>query len=196
MGWGDVGGVRRSTTEVSEMTVHGIVSRRTAALGLTLPALLLSAACGGGDGGADVVEATGNTGMCTESGTTWTGDAPAGSAVPGLVLERTLTCPSVTMSDDRVSGSLVNEFRCDFALQGGTTIGECVQNSAITNEGGTWEETDAPFTITLTSGEPTAVVQEGIKNGTGDYTGLRWVYRVDGGADYPWSIEGTIEPLD
>ena len=41
-----------------------------------------------------------------------------------------------------------------------------------------------------------AIVEEGVREGTGDYEGLRFVYATGGGTSYPWPITGTIEPSD
>ena len=175
------------------MSSHTSVRSITAALSVAVLAVL-STACG--RGGDAVIEVTGDTGLCTEVGTTWSGDAPAGAAVPGLVLERTVTCPQNSMSDERLVGAYASEFRCEFSVQGDVTVGDCVHDSTITNEGGSWEEQGGSFTITLSPGEPTAIVEEGVREGTGDYEGLRFVYATGGGTSYPWPITGTIEPSD
>ena len=163
---------------------------------IVLLVLAALGACDSDDDAVAVVEVSGDTGTCSESNTTWSGDAPADAAVPGLVLDRTITCPRMTMSDERVSGAMTGEYRCEFSLEDDVTIGDCVGDNTISNDVGAWEEKGWSFTITLPTGEPWVVVEEGTKEGTGGYKGLLFAYRTGGGPDYPWPITGTIEPAD
>ena len=82
------------------------------------------------------IDVTGNSGPCKEIGYGWSGDALP--AVPGTVLERTVTCPAVVMSDERLSGTFDSSFRCEFVQQGDSAVGQCTQESTVTNSGGTW----------------------------------------------------------
>jgi hypothetical protein len=161
---------------------------------VVVPGLL--AALAGCSGETYPVEVTGDTGACSESEPVWSGD-PLPLA-GGTVLERTVSCPGVTTSDERTTGAVQSTFRCEFSEQGDSTVGDCVSDSTLTNDGGTWHAPQSRITITLTVGEPTTVVHDSVYVGAGDYEGLRYTNRVtnffDGTEhDYPWQVTGTID---
>ena len=142
------------------------------------------------------IDVTGETGPCSDNDTVWSGDPL--SLVPGTVLERTVLCPEVTTSDERTAGAVESHFRCEFNQVGDSTVGDCVAESTLTNDGGTWYASDGHIAITLKVGEPTTVVQDNVYAGAGDYEGLRYTNHVtssfDGtDHDYPWRVTGTIE---
>jgi hypothetical protein len=156
---------------------------------LALAGLAVAVAC---SGQAVPVDVEGTTGECTEQGTTWSGES-VGGVLPGTILERTVTCPAVTMSDERVSGAYESKFRCTFSEDGERFIGSCTQDTTLTNEGGAWSESGGAFTVTVVPGEPSTIVESGSRQGSGEYDGLRFVYRVEASGDYPWQITGTLE---
>ncbi len=171
------------------MSTRSLRASLVVALGL----LVSLAGCAGETYPMDV---TGDTGLCSDNDTVWSGDPLP--LVPGTVLERTVRCPQTTMSDERTSGASEHHFRCEFSQQGESTVGDCVADSTLTNDGGAWHTPDGRITITLTSGEPTTVVQDGVYAGTGGYEGLRYTNHVTGSFEgvvhgYPWTIIGTIE---
>jgi hypothetical protein len=161
---------------------------------LVLSLVFLAGACAGG---ADVeaVEVTGSTGQCTETNTRWSGERPAGSGLPGTVLERTVVCPDRVMSDERLSGRTEGSFRCEFEMKGSAAVGTCVKSMTTTNDGGTWVETAGSLVLTVTGGTLSDAVDEGVQVGTGDYGGLQFRYET-GGTSYPWEIAGVLEPVD
>lgn len=157
---------------------------------LTAGLLLAVAGCAGD---SYPIEVTGSTGQCRESGTMWSGDPIAG-ALPGTVLERTVTCEEVTASDERVAGEFESSLRCVFAPQGERVVGDCVMATTVTNEGGTWHDDDGVVTITIADGAPAEIVQDGVRVGGGEYEGLSFTYHVEGTAEgYPWEMSGTID---
>jgi hypothetical protein len=159
-------------------------------VGLVALAVLMAAAgCSGQD---FPIEVEGSTGECTEQDTSWSGES-VGGVLPGTLLERTVTCPAVTMSDERVSGAYESKFRCTFSEDGERFIGSCTQDTTLTNEGGAWSESGGAFTVTVVPGEPSTIVESGSRQGSGEYDGLRFVYRVEASGDYPWQITGTLE---
>lgn len=164
-------------------------------VGLIVAILVSVAAC---SSSAEPIEVNGNTGMCTSSGTRFSGEYLEGTQLPGSVVETVLNCPMNEMSDDRLVGAMESEVRCEYSNQSGVIVAECVSNSVVTNDGGTWQEDGGTFTITGTDiGVQGLVVQEGVRVGTGDYEGLQFVYRVEGIEHaHPWPITGTIEPTD
>ena len=171
------------------------MSTRTVWASLVLVAGLLGALAGC-SGETYPMAVTGDTGPCSDNDTVWSGDPLP--MVPGTVLERTVRCPEVTTSDERTSGATENHFRCEFSQQGESTVGDCVSDATLTNDGGTWHAPDGHITITLRFGEPTTVVQDTVYAGAGDYEGLRYTNHVtssfDGtDHDYPWRVTGTIE---
>jgi hypothetical protein len=88
----------------------------------------------------------------------------------------------------------VTSFRCEFGKQGENTVGDCVTESSVTNDGGAWKETGGRMTITFAPDGSQLVVSDGVRVGTGDYEGLRFAYHAEGQAHaYPWPITGTIE---
>ncbi len=151
---------------------------------------------GGCSSGSQVAEVTGDTGMCTPSEASFSGEPVEGSNLPGNVVEAVVTCPQSEVSDPRVAGATESTFRCEYLDREEITVAECVADTVITNEGGTWVEEGGTFTITGT-GFPAdgTVVQDGVMVGTGDYEGLRYTYHKEGIEHaYPWTITGTIEP--
>ena len=108
-------------------------------IGLIIVLVLVDAACS--ESTVEPIEVTGSTRDCTESGTTWSGQAPPGAAVPGLVLERTVSCPNQTMSDERLPGVCTSEIRCEFSTEEDATLGDCLSDSVPSNDGGTWVKT-------------------------------------------------------
>jgi hypothetical protein len=163
-------------------------------LWLVLSLVLSVGACAGG---ADVeaVEVTGSTGQCTETNTRWSGEGPAGSGLPGAVLERTVVCRDRVMSDERLSGRTEGSFRCEFEMEGGAAVGTCVKSMTTTNDGGTWVETAGSLVLTVTGGALSDAVDEGVQVGTGNYEGLQFRYQT-GGTSYPWEITGVLGPVD
>lgn len=163
--------------------------------GLTVAILVLVVAC---SSSTEAIEVNGNTGMCTNSGTRFSGEPLAGTRLPGSLVETVVNCPMNEMSDDRLVGTTESEIRCEYSDQDGEIVAECVSSSVVSNDGGTWREDGGTFTITGTDiGVQGLVVQEGVRVGTGDYEGLRFLYRIEGVEHtYPWPITGTIEPTD
>jgi hypothetical protein len=168
---------------------------RTAWMFLLAGAILTLAACSNG-AASQTTEVTGNTGMCTNSATRFSGEPLPGTNLPGSVMESVVTCPMSEMSDDRLSGTAESEFRCEYSNRDGEIVAECVSNTVVTNDGGTWHEEGGTFMITGTEiGVQGVVAQEGVRVGTGDYEGLQFAYRIEGiEHTYPWPITGTIEP--
>lgn len=164
-------------------------------IGLIVVMLVSVVACSSGTG---AIEVTGNTGMCTNSGGRFYGEPPAGSNLPGGVLESVIHCPMSEMSDDRLVGAAETEIRCEYSNRNGGLVADCESNSVVTNDGGTWQEEGGTFTITGTGRYVQGVVaQDGIRVGTGDYEGLQFAYHMEGTEHtYPWPITGTIEPAD
>ncbi len=174
------------------------MSTRTVWASIVLVAGLLGALAGC-SGETYPTAVTGETGLCSDNDTVWSGDPLP--LVPGTVLERTVRCPEVTTSDERTSGAAEHHFRCQFSQVDRTTIGDCVVDSTPTNDAGTWYAPDGHLAITLEVMEPTKVVQDTVYTGAGDYEGLRYTNHVtssfDGtDHDYPWQITGTIERDD
>lgn len=167
----------------------------TARTVLVVAMFALAAACTS-DTGSQVSDVTGNTGMCTNSDTRFSGEPLEGTRLPGRVLESVVTCPQSEMSDDRLSGASESAIRCEYSDRNGEIVADCVSNTVITNDGGAWREEDGTFTITGTDiGTQGVVVHEGRRLGSGDYEGLQFVYRMEGVEHtYPWEITGTIEP--
>jgi hypothetical protein len=139
------------------------------------------------------IEATGDTGQCQELDTVWSGE-PIDDIVPGSTLERTVRCYGMTMSDARLVGDVEIAFRCAFTDEGDSAVGECIQESVVTNDEGSWRDEDGTMTIVVGPGEPSRVVQDGIRIGSGGYDGLRFAYHVESDGDgYPWPISGSID---
>lgn len=170
---------------------------RSARMFLLAGGILILAACSN-DPGSQATDVTGNTGMCTNSATRFYGEPLAGTNLPGSVLESVVNCPISEISDDRLSGTAESEFRCEYSNRSNEVVADCVSNTVVTNDGGTWEEEGGTFTITGTGiGVQGVVLQEGVRVGTGDYEGLQFAYRIEGVEHtYPWPITGTIEPTD
>ncbi len=162
---------------------------------VSLVALLAGAACSGADG---VIDVTGDTGVCSTVDTEFSGEPLADANLPGRFLEAVVECPDVEMSDDRLSGVVTSEFRCEYSNRNGEIVADCVSDSVVTNDGGTWREDNGTFTITGTEiGVQGVVSQEGVRVGTGDYEGLQFTYRMEGVEHtYPWTITGRIEPTN
>lgn len=167
-------------------------SRRFGAVGTLL---LLATACSNNPGSVDV---TGETGICVIVDTQFSGEPLTGVNLPGRFVEATVECANSEMSDSRLSGPVTSEFRCEYSDKDGVIVADCVADSVVTNDGGTWREDGGTFTITGTEiGVQGVVAQEGIRVGTGDYEGLQFAYRMEGVEHtYPWEITGTIEPTD
>jgi len=150
--------------------------------------------------GTEVVDVTGETGMCSTMDVEFSGDPLPNANLPGRFVEVRVECPESEMSDARLSGAVTTEFRCEYSERDsdGVIVADCVSDSVLTNDGGTWREDNGTFTITDTEiGVQGVVVQEGVRVGTGDYEGLQFVYRIEGVEHtYPWTITGTIEPTD
>ncbi len=156
---------------------------------LVLGALVALAGC---TGATYPIEVTGDTGLCTDSDTVWSGEPVAG--LEGTVLERAVHCAGMTMSDERLSGTSEHRFRCEFSQDGEDIVGDCVTDATITNDGGTWHSPDGRMAITISPTGPATIVEDLAFVGSGDYEGLRYTNHVEGLAnDYPWPITGTIE---
>ncbi len=157
------------------------------AVGASVMAVL--AGCAGDSYPKDV---TGSTGTCWESNTLWSGE-PLGGALPGTILERDVTCPEVVMTDERLSGSYEDSFRCEFAAEGEGFVGQCTENSTRTIDNGAWHVEAGTMVITVIPGQASRIVEDGVEIGTGDYAGLMFRYHVDASGAYPWEITGTLE---
>lgn len=159
--------------------------------GLLLGLVLVVAGCS-----SNGTRVTGNTGMCTETGSAWSGDPVPGGIVPGSVLERDVDCTGRSFTDARLDGDTTIHFRCEFTAQDGGATGHCNGQLTATNEGGTWFDPNASITISVTPGEPSKIVEEGVQVGTGDYEGLQFAYHTESVASgYPWPVSGTIQPV-
>lgn len=98
-------------------------------------------------------------------------------------------------SDDRVNGSNESVINSDLSKVGDTFVGEVWGTATIVNDGGTWEGT-WEGTSTFTEEKPGHFHDlDFTLIGTGDYEGLRFVCHAEGIA-YPWSMTGTIEPVE
>jgi hypothetical protein len=167
-------------------------------LGRLAAVLVVAMSAGACSGDVESVDVTGETGICATTDADFSGDPLPGTNLPGRVLEAVVECPYSTMSDDRLSGAARTEFRCEYSDQDGTIVANCDSSSVVTNDGGTWREDDGTFTITGTDiGVQGLVVQDGVRQGTGDYDGLQFTYHMEGiEHTHPWTVTGTIEPSD
>ncbi len=123
----------------------------------------------------------------------WLGPTLPSSGLPGSAQRGyKLDCDDV-VSDDRASGSNEVVVSCDFAVDGESTVGDCWGTTAKTNAGGVWDGT-LMGTTTWSTAEPGHVhVMEIAFKGAGDYEGLEYASVVEG-IDFPWTINGTIQP--
>ncbi len=100
------------------------------------------------------------------------------------------------LSDDRVNGDYEGLMEIDIFVDGDRSTGLITMPQVtITNDGGTWEGT-ATGVSTWTTSEPEH--RHYIHHtlfGTGEYAGLQFTYVLEG-TDYPWTVTGTIEPVD
>jgi hypothetical protein len=130
---------------------------------------------------AAVIEITGRTGVPVESGSVWDSGGLVGTG-------------KMILSDERVSGASTHEIHCDRVWEyEDATSTDCRTTMTITNAGGAWEGV-VVGTSSWTTDRPLHVHHmTGTLVGSGDYEGLRFVFRMDGD-DYPWTVTGKIEP--
>jgi hypothetical protein len=130
---------------------------------------------------AAVSEITGSTGVPVESGSVWDSGGLVGTG-------------KMILSDERVSGASTHEIHCDRLWEyEDATSTDCRTTMTITNAGGAWEGV-VVGTSSWTTDRPLHVHHmTGTLVGSGDYEGLRFVFRMDGD-DYPWTVAGKIEP--
>jgi hypothetical protein len=168
-------------------------TRMSTVLFLAGGVLVATAGCAGAQ---YPIEVTGNTGLCQEHSTVWSGE-PLGDVLPGSVLDRQITCPQNAMSDDRVTGAFEGSIHCVFGERLGSYVGDCTSEYTLANDGGTWHQDAGNVSITVVPGEASRIVEDGVYVGKGQYQGLRYVIHVESDpAGYPWPVTGTIERSD
>lgn len=96
-------------------------------------------------------------------------------------------------SDERVIGSSDVVNSCEFWADGNGA--DCSGTTTITNDGGTWTGEYSGTTSWSAEDPEHHHVIDTVLVGTGDYEGLRFVYRLTGGDSFPWDFTGTIEPI-
>lgn len=80
-------------------------------VGVAVVVIMSVSACSGDPAPFDV---TGETGYCGAEGTEFSGEPLAGTNLPGRFLEAVVECPDSKLSDDRLSGAVRTEFRCEY----------------------------------------------------------------------------------
>lgn len=100
------------------------------------------------------------------------------------------------MSDERVNGEFEHVMDVDVEADGDRFVGYITATRMrITNEGGSWEGSGSGTGVWSRAAPSHVHVLDYTLDGTGDYAGLHYRFRMEG-EEYPWSLTGTIEPID
>jgi hypothetical protein len=144
---------------------------------------------------ADVVKVTGDTGVPLEVPGQWSGDPPEGAGTPGSHLRGLVYRGTLALSDERVSGQYETTVNVDLELHVETVVGYIWGTATITNDRGTWEGSVTGTTSYPKGSSVHTHELHQILLGTGEYEGLQFIELLEG-TDYPWTITGSIEPVD
>jgi hypothetical protein len=140
---------------------------------------------------AGTVDVTGST-MCSEIKDSVASGPPVADLPYSSTRGLTYQC-SIDASDERLNGVGETIVDCDFSAEGDKTVGACSGTSFTDNELGGWDGTFSG-TTTWSAGSPEHDhVMDVVFIGKGQLQGLRFIGTFTGG-EYPWTIEGRIQP--
>ena len=112
-------------------------ARRRYPLAPTVLLLIMLLVASGCSSGSEVIEVTGDTGICSSSQPAFSGEPLKEANLPGNVVEAVVTCPESHASDSRISGETTSSFRCEYVSRDDVVVAACVADKVITNDGGT-----------------------------------------------------------